>query len=346
MGWKKKIKNPWWWVKSALIWIPLGALTISPLALCSYLLHKYVEIFDGPFSNDQDTWGQFGDLVGGLLNPSLSFYALIAALSALAYQMRESKKARENALYQIFESTFFKLLEIHTKKLELIRYGSDEGPGAFSSMVSNFNAIVSRNVTQKYLMEVPSSFDELIDEWIQTMTTEFMANYAFECQRLIKSQPDRKKYDVVKEVLDQYGKPPAETIFANVNEVKKRRIINQYAETLSENELELIFLLSSDELYQGSGNAYGHYFRNMSMMLDHLDSIAERIAFKFSKLFRAQLSRSEIAMLLINCVSSRTSVKFNSQVEKYDLFNGIELDDLRFGKSLSKCFKNFHPCRK
>jgi hypothetical protein len=323
----------------------LGVLLLVPLGLSVYAVYQYFKIFNGPFSAKQEVWGQFGDLVGGLLNPALSFYALMAAVSAIGYQMYEGNKARKNSLYQFFESTFFKLLEIHTKKLELIRFENNEGPTVFSTMVSNFNSLVLENITRRFLRDPPPTFDNLIDKWLQTMTAEFHANYAQDCVNQINSEPKRNKLEVVKEVLARYGSPPEEAverIFANSGDELKRQAIDEFSVKLPKSEFELIFRESSDKLYKDYGNIYGHYFRNMSMMLDHLDSIDTDTSSKFGKLFRAQLSRSEIAMLLINCVSSQTSKRFNTQVFKYDLFNGLEAGDLRYGsKLLEQFYKEF-----
>lgn len=85
--------------------------------------------FHGKPSNDPQHWGQLGDYIGGLLNPTFSFLALIALLATLGLQVRELKiSARElknsaDALasqnetlrLQTFEQTFFQLLRLHNE---------------------------------------------------------------------------------------------------------------------------------------------------------------------------------------------------------------------------------------
>ena len=51
----------------------------------------FVVWFAGPLSRDPANWGQFGDYVGGLLNPTFSFLALLALLTTLGLQIRELK---------------------------------------------------------------------------------------------------------------------------------------------------------------------------------------------------------------------------------------------------------------
>jgi hypothetical protein len=83
--------------------------------------------FFGPLSNDPGKWGEFGDYIGGVLNPTFSFLALISLLATLGLQTRELRiSARElknsaDALanqndtlrQQAFEATFFQLLRLH-----------------------------------------------------------------------------------------------------------------------------------------------------------------------------------------------------------------------------------------
>lgn len=85
--------------------------------------------------NSAQYWGQLGDFAGGLLNPILSFLALMAVLKALALQRAEMRAAQDEAraanleqkvqsnLYmrQAFESSFFGLLDVHSRILSDMR---------------------------------------------------------------------------------------------------------------------------------------------------------------------------------------------------------------------------------
>jgi len=95
----------------------VGALVIS----------FYAINFFGPVSDDPAKWGQFGDYVGGVLNPTFSFLALLALLATLGLQIRELRLsvrelknsaealANQNVTLrqQTFEATFFQLLRLH-----------------------------------------------------------------------------------------------------------------------------------------------------------------------------------------------------------------------------------------
>lgn len=108
----------------------VGRLTILAYAgvvAASIVVGVFVFKFSGPLSDDPSKWGQFGDYVGGVLNPTFSFLALLALLATLGLQIRELRistrelknsavaliKQNDTLRQQAFEATFFQLLRLH-----------------------------------------------------------------------------------------------------------------------------------------------------------------------------------------------------------------------------------------
>ncbi len=87
----------------------------------------YIQFGENPLSNKQEHWAQFGDFIGGVLNPVYAFLALIALLLTLRVQatelslsteeLRNSAKAlfdqNKSLELQNFESTFFQMVKLH-----------------------------------------------------------------------------------------------------------------------------------------------------------------------------------------------------------------------------------------
>jgi hypothetical protein len=108
---------------------------LSRLKLLAYIgficavivIGLYFYHFRGSLSTEADRWGQFGDYVGGILNPAFSFLALIALLATFALQVREFRisakelknsadalvKQNDTLRQQAFEASFFQLLRLH-----------------------------------------------------------------------------------------------------------------------------------------------------------------------------------------------------------------------------------------
>ena len=315
-------------------------ITISPIIVTSVIIILYFRLFSGDFSDKQETWGQFGDLVGGILNPAISFYALLAAIIAIGYQLYEGKKTRTHSMYLIFESTFFKLIDIQSKKIEMLDYDGKKGMEVFSLLVNRFSEIYISKIEERFLIEKPAGFYVLVDEWLNLWGEIEKSNYGFECAEAVCANPRNNKFEIIRGILSKYNDFPAEkTIFLNVNKESKSNVLAIFIKENSFEHFIQDLKTSCDELYAERGNIYGHYFRNMSMLLDHIGSYDDNVGDKFAKLFRAQLSRSEIALLLINCVGSKSSDKFNQLVLRYDLTNGFENEDLIDGKRIHEYFK-------
>lgn len=105
----------------------LISIGIVGLVVSALVLFLYFSIFNGQLSRNQNTWGLFGDFIGGALNPILAFLGLIALLITIRLQSKElvnaakelekSTKALEDQgeslKKQNIESTFFQLLKLH-----------------------------------------------------------------------------------------------------------------------------------------------------------------------------------------------------------------------------------------
>lgn len=105
-------------------WI-IELLIALVVVIAMFVLYQYFSSFNGAKSTDQAVWGQFGDFVGGTLNPILGFVSVLILAVTLNLQRVELRESRNTALAnnsilekqlatmhaQSLESTFFKLLE-------------------------------------------------------------------------------------------------------------------------------------------------------------------------------------------------------------------------------------------
>jgi uncharacterized membrane protein len=119
-----------------LKWLAGGGITIAVMVLLSYAIR-----FGGRSSGEPEQWGQFGDYVGGILNPIFSAIALIALLATFALQVTalrlsiQELKTSADALSkqtaslskQTFEATFFQLLRLHNEIVNAIDLVASDG---------------------------------------------------------------------------------------------------------------------------------------------------------------------------------------------------------------------------
>lgn len=76
-------------ILKCLLLIFLVSIFISALVIVFYFSN-----FNYELSKDQGTWAQFGDYIGGILNPFLNFLVLIALLITIALQSNQLELSR------------------------------------------------------------------------------------------------------------------------------------------------------------------------------------------------------------------------------------------------------------
>ena len=82
----------------------------------------YVANFSPHLSQSQEKWGQFGDYFGGILNPLLSFCALLGLLMTLRSQQQESYKAERRHAAMTFDTRLFQLLSLSHDAVASIKF--------------------------------------------------------------------------------------------------------------------------------------------------------------------------------------------------------------------------------
>ncbi len=76
-----------------------------PAGIAAYSIHRYIENFGSKPSKSQEIWGQFGDFVGGIVNPVVGLVTIVLLILTLQSQRRELQEQRRQAAIQGFEQT-------------------------------------------------------------------------------------------------------------------------------------------------------------------------------------------------------------------------------------------------
>jgi hypothetical protein len=102
-----------------IIWLWLIPALIFCITLVFYWFNFHY------LSTSTEVWGQFGDYIGGLLNPVISGCTLIVAISVWRLQENELKRTQELLELQIkkvdqdrSEQRFFDLMNIYQKVVD------------------------------------------------------------------------------------------------------------------------------------------------------------------------------------------------------------------------------------
>lgn len=118
-----------------LRWLPwiAGILAIGLILGCVAIFRTQ------PINERPDAWGQFGDYMGGLLNPLIFLFTLIVAVKVWNLQkteVMETRKALEDqgktAEQQRREQRFFDFLSIYRSTVESIKFEIPTESGALT----------------------------------------------------------------------------------------------------------------------------------------------------------------------------------------------------------------------
>lgn len=271
-----------------------GSIWIACILLCSVLIIYAVNFFGRSLSGDPEAWGQFGDFLGGTLNPLLGFLTLAAVLytvrlqhellvaarqqveitstelvkssDALSQQVESSKRAE-------FRGTFFSLIGLQQQILGGLRIGEREG----------------RDVFERYYGTLKG--------W-------------------------HKNWNGVANYRDSMSSP------AGLSKYEEMVTLQTYREQFEERCMEVPerAVWAYGAMYEQYGSDLGHYFRNLFNLIKFVDQsdLTMREKRTYCNFVRAQLSTYELVLLFYNCLTPYGFQKFFPLIERYGLIKHID----------------------
>ncbi len=117
-----------------------GILALALVALTGVVV-VYATYFGGSIESNHSRWGEFGDFVGGTLNPLYSLLALLALLLTIGLQNRELKNSAKELARSVrameeqakaikrqnFERTFFEMVHLHHEIVRALDLRDENG---------------------------------------------------------------------------------------------------------------------------------------------------------------------------------------------------------------------------
>jgi hypothetical protein len=277
------------WIRKNYIYL-LGILALVLSAIITSLVFAHFQLgldlwlvkIEHP--ETAQYWGQIGDFVGGILNPILSFCALIAVLYNLSLQREELALARKDARdaqsiqtkqseifeRQNFESVFFRLLEAHSRLSTNMEITVAHATKQHYSGEEAFRYIAKRYLRRDYLMSQQYISSEEQIKNVTLKSQEFLDAHVGSVGHYF-----RNLYQILKYV-DGFGRTSFSSSSKSHLGMEMRRTVRLYR--------------------------------------------AQR---DYANILRAQLSSSEVACLFLNCLSEQgRGLKF--YVEKYSMLKTLD----------------------
>lgn len=300
--------------------------------ICVIMLILYRKEFGMSLSPDSDDWGNFGTYLG-------SITGLLAFLGVL-YTIRQSKEQAESSEER---GVFFKMLELYQKKADSIIYKDVTGVKAVRNIISNLNDDIAIYIVCNEILtndnfklsENKDYFDLQLDiAKCLDLNSGFDLNSIGGYEELTYIQKN-SIVELMKQSIDLNFR--LNIIIEPKNFIKNKTLYYEYANELlireSSNGSVLIYIYKimkdiADNVYKQNEQYLGQYFRNIINLLDMTSNFKDRE--KYSEIFRAQFSKSEIALLLYYAVSNKSNDTIVDLLIDNEMFKDIDPGDVYF----------------
>lgn len=306
---------------------------IAVFIVCVLMCALYFFNFTGGLSLNSSDWGAFGSYLG-------SITGLLAFVGVL-YSIQQSNKAHTEDSER---DTFFKLLDLHTSKMNSVEIEKEKGAEAFKKFVD----IANKHLNTLFL-------GQLIQEKCNNINKDNFNTFYNEQKDLVKvlnftyniylnggifdNAPINNVSNVLIKIrnLNDSIKEKECKVFIHKRYKDDEAIIDyleKYIDSCSDENKYNNLKIVADFIYKEYGYILGHYFRNMYYVMGTINDFSDKK--NYDKLFRAQLSRYELALAIFNAVSSHSSLKMVQLLESFDIFKDVFPDDLTFTHACSR----------
>ena len=277
---------------------------------------------------------EFGSFFAGITG-LLAFWGVLYSLHVSEKRAdKVEKDSRDRYNEDSERNIFFQLLELHTNKVNTVEFNGKRGAEAFKEFVD----IANKNLNLLFMGQAIKAKCTDIDE---NLLVDIYQNdrgffglletvYKIYYNGRFYSSPLSNNIDSTLRNIENmmrniHNKQLSSDILKRYDDYSNlpyiEKTINEYIDNKFENTK-----IVADFLYKEYGHILGHYFRNMYYVMDTINNFSDKKNYK--ELFRAQLSRYELALGVFNAVSSNSSPKMVLLLEEFDIFKDVYPGDL------------------
>ena len=320
----------------------LGILVIVIFIICLIMLGAYYYYFRVHLHRgwgNVDDWGNFGNYMGSITG-LLAFAGVLYTVMQSEKRAEEAKekakiaeseakareaKTTEDAVKREERDLFFKMLSEYQRQADLITknksfsdFTKDDGIKSiiyiiYENIVSDENFKLSEEADILLIQqEIAQSFginahNKAISDDVIAQSLKAEIKKCFETNNF--EVPTNLNYKVLGKELFQY-------LVKIISHKNYNQIYDKFIFDTMRGIGNMIFIQNEDQL--------GQYFRTIYYILDTISTNIERE--RYSKIFRSQLSKSELTLLLYNAVSSQSTPKTLKLYKTNDIFNNININ--------------------
>lgn len=307
-------------MKKLCAWIRNNVILASiyvVLAVSLIMLAFYFCKFNDGLSTNNGDWASFGSYFGSITG-LLAFAGVLytawqsdkRANKAEKRTEEAEQKAKEESKLREERDLFFKLLELYQRQVDSIS-AEVSGVTAFKEYGIMANKYLKLYIALEGLRDGKEGF-EGYGVFCRAIQNYFTSNARLRSRQLSECIDNYLEMKYISKMLDYYSE-------ANVyaNNLMKSMTIEDIGQRMK---------IVADIIYKEKGHLLGQYYRTIFYLLNLTSAFMQKT--EYYKIFRSQLSRYELLMLLYNVISNQSTTEVKSLYQDCDIFNNINADDV------------------
>lgn len=318
------------YAKDWLVWGTVISVLFIIVILCFYFIQT-----KGDFSHKQTNWGEFGSLLGAITG----LIAFVGVLFTLRQNKQQSLDSEERTV-------FFELLKIFTSYRDALRvkridrlYDNEKKEWN----ITQYDELCTPEKTYRQL------YVELYNTFYLEIKRGIPENFSIEefTRRIIPEDVSREQLAMtyshlnvaINNIYSEHnwgmhgGMSTTFPVHINAYDYLCLNAIKIYFERNNFKPITEACTKTANHCFAPDKNQLGTYFRNVYYILEMVSEFNSPKS--YSKIFRAQLSKYELVLLFFNSFSSLSTSKTRELYLNADLFNNLELKDVRLKEGIN-----------
>lgn len=304
----------------------VGGFLILISAIFSYYMHYNEAPFN--FNNRVESLGQFGDFIGGFLNPIFAFLSFCLLLITIRIQ-NESLKSSQDEL-QLTREELKETRKATRDSATALKEQSNSiklqnFENTFFSMISLHNEIINGLSIKSHFIDYDSKIDRVNNEREVQVISTFN-----NVLRINDGNSIFHKREVISCICDNFEKFMLDR-FKDINEKKLK---SEYSSSSNQRQSFKDYAINTyfpiNEIYKICYKSYQdtleHYFNNIYQILNFISTSESQDKRKYSDLFRAQFSAKELKLLFYHCFSMNNVDDFIELLENFEFFKYLNIE--------------------
>jgi hypothetical protein len=299
----------------------IGKISFSILVFSIVMVVFYGIFLGWKPSSDAGDWGNFGSYFASITG----LLAFSGVLYTASLSEKRAKVAEQQIKTQEERGVFFKMLELYQKQ-------ADTKKKLFTTYNDEIKCLTVTYIIYKYIIDNYKLLSDKTSEVsricsVLSIELHFSPNNPFEIQSELMGilENNQIKSFGPLELLTSSGANYYHYIRLAVNDIIVKDQISLYVYE------EMRYM--GNLVHTKYGDTLGQYYRNIYYLFDINNKATEKD--KYFKIFRAQLSPSELSILLYNSVSKFSTKKSFKYLVENNIFNNLTENDIHLYSFIS-----------